>query len=145
MNDKFNQAPDDMAVNYMKKPDTYQRKNRKNEALDLKKFMEKAEPMMLKVLEENTQNHFLKKGKDAAAKGNAVDIKCKLEFPKQILLLFSQEGQQAQLVKVSCIHMFESAPQNKIAIAYVIMRPSGQQINLILVFSVMTKKFTHIL
>lgn len=44
--------------------------------------MEKAEPMMLKVLEENTQNHFLIKGKDAAAKGNAVDIKGKLEFPK---------------------------------------------------------------
>jgi hypothetical protein len=57
--------------------------------------LEKAEPMMLKVLEENTQNHFLKQGKDAAAKGNAVDIKCRLEFPKQLFLLFTKDKQQA--------------------------------------------------
>jgi len=54
----------------------------KNQAFDLKRFMEKAEPMMSKVLDESTQNIFLRKGKEAAAKENAVDIKCKLEFPK---------------------------------------------------------------
>jgi len=51
--------------------------------------MENTEPMMMKVLEENTQNHFLSKGKDKAKKGNAVDIKGKYDFPKQFLLLFS--------------------------------------------------------
>jgi len=41
--------------------------------------------------------------------------------------------------------MFESAPQNKIAIAYTIVKPSAERLYIILVFSVFTKKFTSIL
>lgn len=52
--------------------------------------MENTENVMLKVLQENTENHFLKTGKSAAAKGNAVDKKCNLKFPDSLFLLFSE-------------------------------------------------------
>lgn len=119
-----------------------EKKARKNDAADLEKFMKKAEPVMLKVLEENTENHFLRLGKEMAQKSNAVDVKCRLDFPKQLLLLFSIQKQEAQIVRISCIHMFESAPQNKMAIAYNIVRPSGEHVYLVLVFSIVSKKFT---
>lgn len=66
--------------------------------------------MMLKVLDESAKNAFLKNSKGEAANRNAVEIKCNLQFPKQLLYLFSADGKQAAVQKVSCIHMFESAP-----------------------------------
>ena len=44
--------------------------------------MSSAGPMMVKVLEENTANFFLQNSKGQAAKGNAVELKVNLTFPK---------------------------------------------------------------
>lgn len=46
-----------------------------------------------------------------------------------------EEVKLAEVVKVSCIHTFESCPQSKCAIAYQIRRPHGKIINLAIVFS----------
>lgn len=53
-----------------------------NDALDLQKFMEKAEPMMLKVIEDAEKEAFIKNSKEKAAKTNAVDARANLTFPK---------------------------------------------------------------
>lgn len=51
---KFNQAPDDILVNYSKSKQTYQRKKKRdNEALQLEKFMQRAGPVMEQVIELN--------------------------------------------------------------------------------------------
>lgn len=109
--------------------------------------MEKAGPMMLKVIEENSQVYFMENSKGVAAKGNAVELKGNLVFPKLLLHLFSGADRlPATLVKVSCLHMFESSPNDKIAVAYVIKKPNSKiLIYLVLVFSVTTKKFLNIL
>ena len=102
--------------------------------------------MMMKVIEENSANFFLQQSKGIAEKKNAVEVKCNLQFPKLLLHLFSGEDKQPATVKsVTCIHMFESAPQNRIAIAYTLEKADGTPIHLVLVFSVQTKKFTQIL
>ena len=50
---KFNQAPDDMMVNYNRDKNTYVRKKKRdNEALNLEKFVNKAGPVMEKIVEE---------------------------------------------------------------------------------------------
>jgi hypothetical protein len=56
---KFNQAPDDILINYNKSKTTYQRKKkRENEALNLEKFMQRAGPVMEQVIELNEQVFF---------------------------------------------------------------------------------------
>jgi hypothetical protein len=51
---KFNQAPDDILVNYNKQKGGFQRKKkRENEALQLEKFMQRAGPLMEQVIELN--------------------------------------------------------------------------------------------
>ena len=66
--------------------------------------------MMLKVIEDAEKEAFLKNSKEKAAKINAVDARANLTFPKQILYLFSEQGKEATLQRITCIHMFESAP-----------------------------------
>jgi hypothetical protein len=112
----------------------------------LQKFIGNAGPVMQKVIEENQNTFFLHSSKGRAAKGNAVELKQTLSFPKELLYLFSDaDGQPATLTKVGCIHMFESAPQNKIAISYNVRKASGEMLFIVIVFSVATKKFLHIL
>ena len=95
---------------------------------------------MQKVIEENELLHFKEKRGEAANR-NAVELKQNIKIPQEILYLFSEQGndgksQQAQIEKVSCIHTFESCPQSKCAIAYVLRRPlSGNLIYLGIVFS----------
>ena len=51
---KFNQAPDDMMINYNRDKNTYVRKKKRdNEALNLEKFVNKAGPVIEKLVEEN--------------------------------------------------------------------------------------------
>lgn len=72
--------------------------------------MEKAEPVMLKVIEDSTNNAFLKYSKGIATKSNAVSTKCDLKFPSRLLVLFSHQGRNAQVNRITCLHSFESAP-----------------------------------
>jgi len=86
---KFNQAPDDLLINYNRNKDKYVRKKkRENEALNLEKFMTSAGPVMEKVIEEN-QTNFDLNNRSAAAKRNAVEMKQNLKFPEELLYLFS--------------------------------------------------------
>ena len=110
-NHKFNQAPDDININYNRSKDTYQRKKkRENEALALQKFMSSAGPVMEKVIEENQSIYFMN-NRSSASKRNAVELKQTFKFPNEVLYLFSgQDKQPAQVTKITCIHMFESSP-----------------------------------
>lgn len=60
MEDKFNQAPDDIMTNYKQIKSKQggiqqytRKKKRQDEALNLEKFMSKAGPVMEQVIEEN--------------------------------------------------------------------------------------------
>lgn len=54
-----------------------------------------------------------------AAKRNAVELNQEIKFPSDILYLFAgDDGQPAQLLRITSIHMFESAPQYKCSISY---------------------------
>lgn len=53
-NHKFNQAPDDLMINYNRDKNTYVRKKKRdNEALNLEKFVNKSGPVVEKLVEEN--------------------------------------------------------------------------------------------
>ena len=56
-----------------------------------------------------------KENRGEAANRNAVELKQNIKIPTEILYLFSDVGPDnktsiAQIVKVSCIHTFESCP-----------------------------------
>ncbi len=108
---KFNQAPEDIMSNFSKNKGQYQRKKKRdNEALNLEKFMQRAGPIMEQVIDENEILYFLN-NKDQAQKRNAVELRSTLKFPPELLALFSNsKGEPAKLVRVTCIHMFESSP-----------------------------------
>jgi len=95
---------------------------------------------MQKVIDENELLHFKEKRGEAANR-NAVELKQNIKIPQEILYLFSEVGKDgkvslAEIHKVSCIHTFESCPQSKCAVAYVLKRPcSGSMIYLGIVFS----------
>lgn len=106
--------------------------------------MQRAGPVMELVLEENEQLSFLA-NRDQAQKRNAVDLKQTLKFPQEVLALFTQDYQPAAIEKISCIHMFESSPQSKCAVAYVIRQQNGEIVYLILVYSVVTNTAVRLL
>ena len=77
---------------------------------------------MEKVIEENSELHLINK-KNAAQKKNAVELKTSLRLPNEILYLFAQKNSKEESVpgrlkKITCIQMFESAPQSKCAVSY---------------------------
>lgn len=83
--------------------------------------------------------------RDLAQKRNAVDLKQSLKFPQEIMALFTIEYQPASIEKVTCIHMFESSPQSKCAVAYVIKQTTGDTAYIVLVYSVVTSTAIRIL
>ena len=124
--EKYNQAPDDQMYNYNIKPkSTYEeldilggrKKNQQEllEAINLKKFISKAIPVVEKVLDEN-QEKFFKMNRDQAAKRNAVEMRTNIKLPVEILHLFGEKNPQsgeyvpAEIVKISSAHFFESCP-----------------------------------
>lgn len=91
---------------------------------------------MEKVIEEN-QAYFELNNRGAAAKRNAVECKQTLKFPNEILFLFSDaDGLPAKIERVTSLLMFESCPQRKVAIAYLLKKASGQPLNIVVVYSV---------
>ena len=139
--DKFNQAPRDLTVNYdehkeQENPKT-KLKKRGNDAIALEKFISQAAPVMEKLVEANNVEYAQNTSKGAAAKRNAVELHSTLKFPKDFLLLFSDDDcKPADLDKITCFHMFEGSPESKIAIAYIIRKANGEQINLVIVYAV---------
>ena len=80
-----------MMINYNRDKNTYVRKKKRdNEALNLEKFVNKAGPVIEKLVEENQEIFFLN-NRGAAAKRNAVELKQSLKFPMELLHLFTDE------------------------------------------------------
>jgi len=127
-------------INYNRDKNTYVRKKKRdNEALNLEKFVSKAMPVMEKMVEEN-QTIFFMENTAAAAKRNAVELNQEIKFPQDILLLFATEdGQPAELLRITSIHMFESAPQYKCSISYTIQKSDGELVYIAIVYNTVTK------
>lgn len=72
-----------------------------------------------------------------------------MELPKEILTLLCdpQDNRPAQVVNVTALHMFETVPQSKCAVAYEILSPRQDvgTIYLIVVYSVTANQVLRIL
>ncbi len=134
---KFNQWPDDMMVNYNKDRSTYQRKKkRENQALGLETFMAKAGPLMEKVIDRNDYEYQMS-NRAQVIKRNAVELYQTLKFPQEVLYLFAdQQGNPARIDRITSMHMFESQPQSKCAIAYRLQKHNGEYKYLAVVYFV---------
>lgn len=101
-------------------------------------------------MNENTELHFILNKSKAASK-NAVEPKSSLAFPENFLYLFSSinpstnESQPAKIEKLQCLHMFESTPQTKIAVALTLLRANETRQNIVAIFGVAITKVTMIL
>lgn len=102
------------------------------------------------MINENSELYlFLNKAQ--AAKKNAVEPKSTLAFPETFLYLFSSvnpntnESEPAKIEKLGCLHMFESAPQTKMAIALTLLRANETRQNIVAIFGVGIQKVTMIL
>lgn len=86
--DKFTQAPEDqMSANpNQQKGSVATRRTKKNEALQLEKFIARAGPVVEQILDENDQLRFME-NRSKASKHNAVEAKEKLKFPDEILIM----------------------------------------------------------
>ena len=100
---------------------------------------------MEQVIEENEQLTFLN-NREQAQKRNAVELKQTLKFPMELLMLFIQNFKEPTIQQITCIHMFESSPQSKCAVSYIIKLPnSGELVYLTIVYSVLTNNAIRIL
>ncbi len=75
----------------------------------MEKFMQRAGPIMEKIVEEIEANASIN-NRDQAAKKSAVELRSTLKLPDEILTLLSTPEGKAKLSKVTCVHMFESSP-----------------------------------
>ena len=145
--DKGNQAPNDFMQNIQTGKVVHVRKNRDNDARNLEKFMIRAGPVMELVIEESEQLYYLK-NKDAVAKRQAVELKQNLKFPDEILTLLgdNENGKLAHVVSITSIHMFETTPQSKCAVAYEVYSPREDlgPVYLIIVYSVTANQVLRI-
>ncbi len=100
---------------------------------------------MEQVIELNEQVFFAN-NRDQAQKRNAVELKQTLRFPQELLSLFSAAGKPSTLDRATCLHMFETSPQSKCAVAYKIKKADGvSEVNIIIVYSVVTNTVLRIL
>jgi hypothetical protein len=89
--------------------------------------------------------------KGAVAKKNAVEPKSTLVFPENFLFLFSSvnpntgESEPAVIEKLQCLHMFESAPQTKMAASLTLLRANQTRQHIVAVFGVAITKVSTIL
>ena len=100
---------------------------------------------MLKCIQESVEKQDHKNREERAKQNKPVDEKANFKFPKQLLLLFAVEGKEAKLERMPCFHMFESAPHDKIAVAYTLLKQNGEPVYLILIYSVETQEYSAIL
>ena len=108
---------DDESINFVTK-----KQKKDNDALNLEKFMSRAGPVMEQCVEENTKLSFAQFS-DSTTKPAAIELKQTLEFPEDILIMLGEGEQRASVLNITTIHMFETAPQSKCAIAYEVVSP----------------------
>ena len=144
--DKYNQAPDDVMTAYNAGADTKTKKQRKtNEALALEKFMARAGPVMEQIVEENSRL-WQSVGTDKQ-KHAAVELKQTLQFPQDVLVMLGTQDQPASVLAVTALHLFESAPQSKCAVAYEVVSPREELglLYLIIVYSITANQVLRIM
>ena len=101
-------------------------------------------------MNENSELYLLM-NKAQAAKKNAVEPKATLAFPENFLFLFSSidpstnESEPAKIEALRCLHMFESAPQTKMAVALTILRANETRQNIVAIFGVVTCNVSMVL
>ena len=75
-----------------------------------------------------------------------MELKQTLRFPQELLHLYSVNQQPASLSKATCLHMFETSPQSKCAVAFKLKRADGvTEVNLVIVFNVISNSVVRIL
>ena len=77
---------------------------------------------MEQCVEENTKLRFAQNSENNS-KPAAIELKQTLVFPEEILIMLGTLEQKASLLSITAIHMFETAPQSKCAVAYEIISP----------------------
>ena len=98
--------------------------------------MQRSGPVMEGVIKENEQIFFLN-NREQAQKRNAVELKQTLKFPNELLALFGVSGKPATIERVTSLHMFESSPQSKCAVAYLLKIPDTEDsLSILVVYSV---------
>ena len=90
---------------------------------------------MEQILEENDK---LRSLDGLVEKSKPVELKQTLQFPKDIAIMLGHGEESASVLNITTIHMFETAPQEKCAIAYEIVSPREDLgiIYLIIVYAV---------
>ena len=70
--------------------------------------------------------------------GSAIELKQSLDFPQEILIMLGEGDRRASLHSITAVHMFETAPQSKCAVAYEIVSPRDDLgvVYLVIVYSV---------
>ena len=153
--DKSNQAPADQMMKPVQlsqqtgssQSQTVQvnkARRKQNDAAALERFMARAGPVMEAVIEESEHLNQLD-----AAKRQAVELKQNLKFPEDILMLLCdpQDNRPAHVVNITAVHMFETMPQSKCAVAYELFSPRQDvgTINMIIVYSITSNQVLRIL
>ena len=123
------------------------KKMKDNDAMGLEKFMARAGPVMEQVIEENSKLRLALDNEKSGAKPPKVEQKQSLHFPNEILFMLGTPDEQAQVLSVSSMHLFETAPQSKCAIAYEVMSPRDDlgMVYLIIVYSITANQVLRIL
>lgn len=108
--------------------------------------MSRAGPVMEQCVEENNKLRFAQH-LDGINKPAAIELKQTLSFPEEILIMLGHEGQMASVLSITAIHMFETAPQSKCAIAYELVSPRDDLdvVHLIILYSVTANQVLRIM
>ena len=85
------------------------KQDKRNDALNLEKFMGKAGPVMEQLVEENNKLRFAQ-NLSVGGKPAAIELKQTLALPDEILIMLGQGDQEASLMSITAVHMFETAP-----------------------------------
>jgi hypothetical protein len=75
--------------------------------------------------------------REAATAQNSVEAKSCLKFPEELLMMLGSLQEEAEISRVTCIHVFETMPQSKCAVAYEIFSPrhDDEMVYIVIVYS----------
>ena len=126
--DQFNQCPEDFSVNYNKIRGTSSRSNtaignkrqKESEVVRLNEFVARAGALMEVLLDENAQLASAQKA--AGQKRNPVEPRCTLVMPEELARIYD-----GHLVRLGLLYIFDSAPQTKAALSFVLDTTSGRE------------------
>jgi hypothetical protein len=75
-----------------------------------------------------------------------MEPKSNLKFPEELLMMLGTRDMTAQVQRITAVHMFETMPQSKCAVAYEILSPRHDDlIFIVLVFSTNANQVLRVL